>query len=763
MKSILGRMGLIQLGVLALLAVLYLLLLDQVLLPGFAGLERQQARRDLERACGLIDNEVDHLATTCLDWSSWDDTYQFAVDRNAAYEKSNLAFSTFSSNHWNMMMILAPSGRVVWSRFYDLDQEEALRPADLDVGRLPVGHPFLLPHVTGVALETQKRAGLVTTAIGPMLVASRPILHSDGSGPAHGFLVIGRLLNEHLQKDFAGEARVALRFEPPALFRGDGTAADTVHLQAGPEFIQASSLLKDLGGMPLLTVTATFPREIFRKGETALSFSSLALGIGALALILASILMLHQQVARPLARLAAHSRRIGETGDLSARLQLPREDEIGVLATALDAMVAALGGKDAQLRALHAEQQRELTERLAIEARLRHSEEKLQLAKRMESVGLLAGGVAHDLNNMLAAIVSYPDLLLHNEHLSDQQRLFVRQMQASGLRIAAIVKDLLTLTKGTARVCEVLSLNGLIEDFLDTPEMAQLVHYHPQVVFGTALAADLKPLCGSDPHLRKAIFNLLSNAAEAIVGAGRVEVSTRNVRLLRPLPGYDTVVRGEYLQLRVKDDGPGISAADLPRIFEPFFTKKVFGRSGTGLGLAVVWNTIQEHQGYIQVRSSATGTTFAIYLPAVLEVSPEPTAAVPVTPVTGHGERILVVDDVEVQRQVFADLLTGLGYRVETVANGEQALERLRTFDPELMIIDMLMEPGLNGLETYRQVIARRPGQKALIASGFSATQAVNDCLALGASAFLAKPVTLDRLARAVRTALDGTPAPPDA
>jgi CheY-like chemotaxis protein len=209
--------------------------------------------------------------------------------------------------------------------------------------------------------------------------------------------------------------------------------------------------------------------------------------------------------------------------------------------------------------------------------------------------------------------------------------------------------------------------------------------------------------------------------------------------------------------LQVSDSGIGISQDDLNRIFEPFYTKKVMGRSGTGLGLAVVWGTVMDHHGYIDVTSEdRKGTRFDLFFP----VSSDATIAAPNEPVTftygGHGETILVVDDVEEQRVIASDILSELGYAVSTVSSGEEALSMLKRQPFDLVILDMLMPPGIDGLTTYEAMIKIRPEQKAIIASGFAETDRVKAALNLGVGQFLTKPYTITDLGTTVERELSG-------
>ena len=289
------------------------------------------------------------------------------------------------------------------------------------------------------------------------------------------------------------------------------------------------------------------------------------------------------------------------------------------------------------------------TERKQAEEALKESEEKLARSKKMESLGLLAGGVAHDLNNVLSGIVSYPDLILLDFPEDSRLRKPIETMQESGQRASAIVQDLLTVARGVATTKEPLSLNDLVGDYLHSPEFNKLKQFHPTVTVKTNLDTDLFNISGSPVHIRKVVMNLVSNAAEAIEGSGNVTISTANRHVDRPLRGYDDVNIGEYVVLSVSDDGSGISSNDLERIFEPFYTKKVMGRSGTGLGLAVAWNVVQDHKGYIDVTTDGNGTTFELFFPITREKISAKDLAVTIEDFKGDGETILVVDDVASQ------------------------------------------------------------------------------------------------------------------
>lgn len=391
---------------------------------------------------------------------------------------------------------------------------------------------------------------------------------------------------------------------------------------------------------------------------------------------------------------------------------------------------------------------RDITERKKLEEKIRQSE-------KMQAVGTLASGVAHDLNNILSALIGYPDLLLLNIPEDSPLRKPLLSIKSSGEKAAAIVNDLLTLARRGVPVLEVVNINTLIADYLNSQQHEKLMSYHPEVRILADTAPDLLNIVGSPVHLSKTIMNLVSNAAEAMPEGGTLFISTRNTYLDKPVTGYDSIIEGDYVVLTFTDTGSGISQEDLSRIFEPFYTKKIMGRSGTGLGLAVVWGTVQDHNGYLCVESSlGKGTTFTIYFPATKAPLAVKTTRASVEQYLGQGEKILVVDDVESQREIAASILKQLNYQVATVASGEEALEYLKSNPCDLIVLDMIMDPGIDGLETYKRILSLAPRQKTIIASGFSESEQVKEAQRLGAGAYIKKPYSVETIGMAVKAEL---------
>jgi PAS domain S-box-containing protein len=398
----------------------------------------------------------------------------------------------------------------------------------------------------------------------------------------------------------------------------------------------------------------------------------------------------------------------------------------------------------------------DISDRIRAQEERRRVETQLQQAQKMEAIGTLAGGVAHDLNNILSGIVSYPDLMLMDLPEDSPLRKPILTMKKSGERAAVIVQDLLTLARRGVAIAEVVNLNDIIPEQLNSPEFEKLKSFHLNIEVEIHLEKDLLNIKGSSAHLSKTIMNLIYNAAEAMPDGGKILISTENRYIDRPVRGYDHIEEGEYVIIKVSDSGVGISEEDMQNIFEPFYTRKVMGRSGTGLGMAVVWGTVKDHKGYIDVKSSeGKGTTFTLYFPAIREKIVKDESLLAIEDYMGRGESILVVDDIEEQRELASIILHKLGYSVSTVSSGEEAVEYLKENPADLLVLDMIMDPGIDGLETYKRIVEFHPNQKAIITSGFSETDRVKEVQRLGGGQYIKKPYTLEKIGLAIKNELE--------
>ena len=397
----------------------------------------------------------------------------------------------------------------------------------------------------------------------------------------------------------------------------------------------------------------------------------------------------------------------------------------------------------------------DITDRKKAEEEKRSLEDRLQRSEKMEALGKLAGGVAHDLNNVLGVLTGYSELLLGEIPEGQRTRGYAEKILQSTEKGAAIIQDLLTLARRGVTASDVINLNSVVSDFLKTPVFEKMKDYHPRVTFRTECDKELLNIKGSSVHLEKTLMNMVSNAAESISGIGEVTIRTESRYLDKPLGGYDEVKEGDYAVLTVSDTGMGIPAENREKIFEPFYTKKTMGRSGTGLGLAIVWGTVKDHNGYIDLQTEVGGgTTFTLYFPVTREERIAQQQKVPIDQYMGNGESVLVVDDIAEQRDIAARLLTRLGYQVHVVPGGEAAVEYLSGNRTDILVLDMIMAPGIDGLETYQRVMEINPKQKAIIVSGFSETERVREAQKLGAGAYVKKPYILEKIGVAIRDEL---------
>ncbi|UCC79863.1 MAG: PAS domain S-box protein [Candidatus Zixiibacteriota bacterium] len=378
--------------------------------------------------------------------------------------------------------------------------------------------------------------------------------------------------------------------------------------------------------------------------------------------------------------------------------------------------------------------------------------EQLTNAQRMESLGILAGGVAHDLNNILGPLVAYPDLIktkLEEDHpvLHD-----IMKIKKSAERAAGVVQDLLTLARRGRYELAPVDMGNIIDSYLKSPEFTVIKSQHPDVTMTTDLNENTPIAYGSEPHLLKIIMNLIINAMDAMPGVGELRIKLDYGYIDRLIGGFDNLVAGNYIIFTVSDTGMGIEKNDMKHIFEPFYSKKKMGRSGSGLGLSIVYGIVKDHNGYIDVKSEVDkGSDFVVYLPLVETASKAEDRKV--IDIRGN-EKILVVDDMEEQRELAATILTSMGYNIITAVNGREAVEYLKTHRVDLVVLDMIMEEDFDGLDTYEEIIKIHPGQKAIIASGFSETDRVREAEKLGVARYIRKPYNMQILGKAIREIL---------
>jgi len=383
-------------------------------------------------------------------------------------------------------------------------------------------------------------------------------------------------------------------------------------------------------------------------------------------------------------------------------------------------------------------------------------EDRIKRLETMEVLGRVAGGVAHDLNNVLGVMVGYSGVLIDQMDAHHPVKKSLQMIMDSGQRATAIVQDLLIMTRRGVVVREPVNLNKIISHYLYSPEFITLAGLHEGIHLETDMESTLMNISGSDIHLQRTIMNLTINAMEATPKGGSVTIKTENCYLDVPVRGYEEIGRGEYAVLSISDTGGGISSEHIRHIFEPFYTTKQMKMNSSGLGLSVVWGVVKDLDGYVDVQSKkGEGTTFKLYFPVTREDLPKAIIDMIAARCTGHNESILVVDDEKGQCELATMILSRVNYDVMSVSSGEEAVEYLKSHKADLVILDMLMEPGMDGLDTYREIIKIHPGQKAIIVSGFAETERTMEAQRLGAGAFVRKPYLAKRLGMEVRRELN--------
>lgn len=409
----------------------------------------------------------------------------------------------------------------------------------------------------------------------------------------------------------------------------------------------------------------------------------------------------------------------------------------------------------------------DITDRKMSEEREKAMQSRLERAARMESLGVLAGGVAHDLNNVLGPLVVLPELI--SEDLADLKNLNLEEtlenldvISSSAKRAANIVRDLVQLGRRGQYNLVQLDLSALECLSPNCKMINRLKADHPNAAVSIKPGKGPLRIMGDESHLSRAISNLLQNAAEAMDKKGQVTVKTFKKHLNASLAGYETVPKGDYAVIEIADEGEGMTKEQLGRIFEPFYTRKQRSdRSGSGLGLSVVNGIIKDHAGFIDVDSEVgKGSVFTVYLPLIEPSNAEREEAL-TEAFVGGSERILLVDDEPAQRLVGRKALKRYGYDVAEAEDGHQALvyfikakESGAESPYEIVVLDMIMEEDFDGLDTYEAILKLYPNQKVLVVSGHAENRRAGAARDLGA-AWLSKPYKTGDLIRAVRKVLD--------
>ena len=370
-------------------------------------------------------------------------------------------------------------------------------------------------------------------------------------------------------------------------------------------------------------------------------------------------------------------------------------------------------------------------------------------SQKLDTVGTLAGGIAHDLNNQLTPLVGYLSLLLQMVAPGDEKRQFLEEAEMAANRCKEVVQRLLNFSRPSTQRKKIISYSLILEELQKfLPKMLASIQ------FRISYPPDLCPIFGNETDLETVFMNLAVNARDAMSQGGVFSIEVQNVKLAADMvrKGFEP---GQYILATIKDTGAGMSLETVQRIFEPFFTTKERGR-GTGLGLTMVFNIVRDHGGWIEVTSEVgRGTAFEIFLPAAMTGNKPSNGNVSGTGLPRGDETILLVDDEEPIRKHGKVLLEQLGYKVIQASDGEDAVSVFLENQKEIgaVILDVMM-PKLTGDQAMLQILKADPRAKIILSSGYSEGSSA-EYLKKGARDFIQKPYTALDLAQSVRKCLD--------
>jgi signal transduction histidine kinase/ActR/RegA family two-component response regulator/HAMP domain-containing protein len=384
-------------------------------------------------------------------------------------------------------------------------------------------------------------------------------------------------------------------------------------------------------------------------------------------------------------------------------------------------------------------------------------EEQLRQSQKMESVGQLAAGVAHDFNNMLTIIQGHSSALLARQSLPPEMLEPVQAVFFAAERAASLTRQLLMFSRKNIMQPRPLDLRETVGN--TSKLLGRLLGETVALEFHAP--AGLPSVQGDPGMIEQVVMNLAVNARDAMPRGGTLTVEIEPMVIDAAYSEMRPDARpGSFLRLRVADTGTGMNAATLGRIFEPFFTTKEVGK-GTGLGLATVYGIVKQHEGWIEVNSELSdGTTFDVFFPTSEETAaPGKNENASNAPVAGGDETILIVEDEEILREMARDILKDCGYRLLEASTGKEALEmwRKRAGEIDLVLTDMVMPEGISGVDLAERLLADRPDLKIIFTSGYTSNEINAELLARSQARFLQKPYSHTTLARAVRDCLDRT------
>ena len=801
------------------------LLRQHVIMPGYLALERQEAQKRLNGSMEALRREAEHLGQTAGDWAIWDDTYAFASDWNEAYVAANLYWPGLADQtQIDALLFYDLDGNLKWQGGYDPFGKRPLTLGDLRAEGIPADS-VLFRH----SGAPKPRTGLLLTDLGPMFVASCPIVPTDQQGAARGILVVGRFLRDSVLADLNSQMGVGVEIADPrtapltekqsAAYSSLDPGATRIE-EAGPERLTGYALMGDVEGRPALMLILDIPRDIVGQGRATARLLSFLLFEFILVVLLGtgfwfaySFWETFRRQAHVEALVDARTRALSDSERKwrsyvkSAPMGIFIVDFAGRCLEANPAACRTTGVAEAELAGrllgdLQAPECREtfqehlrqaaehghaigefrfllkdggrrwwsfstvrlddhrllgfsedITERRREEEDRESLQSQLNQAQKMESIGRLAGGVAHDFNNMLGVILGHAEIAMERTNPAHPVHADLLEIQKAAERSAALTRQLLAFARKQTATPKVLDLNETVDGMLKM--LRRLIGEDIDLVWQPKASLWIVKI---DPsQIDQILANLCVNARDAIAGVGQITIETSNVTLSpAEADKHLGALPGDYVRLDFRDTGCGMSPETMSHIFEPFFSTKESG-VGVGLGLATVYGIVQQNNGFIQVQSElGIGTAFRIHLPrhrGAIQPQQHRDASKPAA--RGH-ETILLVEDEPAILKITAQMIEGLGYTVLKANSPAEALRLAKEHAAhiQLLITDVVM-PEMNGRDLAKKILSIQPNLKCLFMSGYTADViARNGVLDKGVH-FIEKPFLKHTLAAQIREALD--------
>jgi len=775
-----------------------------ILLRSYEDLEEKEALANVERVVNALKAELESINSLAKDYAGWDDSYRFVQDGNREFIHKNLDDPNFEQLGMNLIIYLDKRGGWVYARNFDLQKKQAA-PFPKSLRTLLTPESPLLKELT---LHSTCE-GIITLPEGSLLVSAVPILTSEFLGPAAGTLVMGRFLNTAALERFSLITKLQLRVyaatESNLPLPLSSFEQEKILVLRGPgnNYLSGLSLLYDLYGKPALVVRVETPRTTYHQGIRTICyfvvwFAGLSLLIVGISMFFARKLLLVQHKGKE-----SHSRyqAVVEGYDgliyivsATRNIEFMNRKLIEVLGRDATGEIChealhdfggicewcdnekVMAGETVRCEVYNPKDQSwyyvistpvfnpdgtvskqsmltDITEIKRAASEKAELESQLRQAQKMEAVGQLAGGVAHDFNNILCAIIGFAALIEMSMQEDDPARPHLEQILAASNRASQLVSSLLAFSRKQVLNPHPIDMNRIVRDVqkilgrLITEDIDLRIHLSE---------AELNVLV--DPgQVDQVLINLVANAKDAMPSGGSLVIETGKELLPAELfKAAGAVSEVPYAVLTMRDSGTGMDSVAKEKLFEPFYTTKEVGK-GTGLGLSIVYGIVKQHNGFITVDSElGKGTTFKVFFPLVRASSGTEEASEPQTSDLHGREAILVVEDNPAVRALNKAVLETFGYRVIEALDGSDALTQFKAHQDEiqLVVMDVVM-PKMNGRQAYEEICEIQPEVKVIFMSGYAADIIMEKGFVAEDFNFITKPIKPTDFLEKVRMVLD--------